>query len=39
MELCRITKDHPYKLLSRLKESGRIEQQGERKAAVYTRKS
>jgi ATP-dependent DNA helicase RecG len=39
MELCRITKDQAYKLLSRLKESGRIEQLGERKAAVYTRKS
>jgi ATP-dependent DNA helicase RecG len=39
MELCRITKDQAYKLLSRLKESGEIEQQGERKAAVYTRKS
>lgn len=35
MELCRITKDQAYKLLSRLKENGQIEQVGERKGAVY----
>jgi ATP-dependent DNA helicase RecG len=38
MELCRISKDQAYKLLSRLKENGQIEQIGERKGAVYKRK-
>ena len=38
MELCRITKDQAYKLLSRLKKDRQIEQAGERKGAVYGRK-
>jgi len=38
MELCRISKDQAYKLLSRLKEQGKIDQKGERKGAVYERK-
>lgn len=38
MDLCRITKDQAYKLLSRLKDAGEIEQKGERKASIYTRK-
>ena len=37
MELCRITKDQAYKLLSRLKTKGEIIQKGERKAAFYER--
>lgn len=38
MELCRISKDQAYKLLSRLKEQGLIEQIGDKKGAVYERK-
>lgn len=38
IELCRITPDQAYKLLNRLKKSGHIEQQGERKGAIYLRK-
>lgn len=38
MDLCRISKDQAYKLLSRLKENGRIEQVGERKGAIYRRR-
>jgi ATP-dependent DNA helicase RecG len=38
MDLCRITKDQAYKLLSRMKGTGKIEQTGERKGAVYIRK-
>jgi hypothetical protein len=37
MDLCRITKDQAYKLLNRLKSSGRIAQIGSRKGAVYER--
>jgi ATP-dependent DNA helicase RecG len=35
MELCRVTKDQAYKLVSRLKRSGQIAQKGSRKGAVY----
>lgn len=35
MELCHLTKDQAYKLLRRLKQSGRIVQVGELKSAVY----
>jgi DNA-binding transcriptional ArsR family regulator len=38
MDLCRITKDQAYNLLSRLKDIGKIEQTGERKGAIYIRK-
>jgi ATP-dependent DNA helicase RecG len=38
MDLCRITKDQAYKLLSRLKDTGKIEQTGKRKGTVYIRK-
>lgn len=38
MDFCRITKAQAYKLLNRLKESGKIEQKGERKGAIYERK-
>jgi ATP-dependent DNA helicase RecG len=38
MDLCRITKDQAYKLLSRLKSSDQIAQIGSRKGAVYERK-
>jgi len=38
IELCRITPDQAYKLLNRLKKSAFIEQQGERKGAIYQRK-
>jgi ATP-dependent DNA helicase RecG len=37
MELCRVTKDQAYKLLSRLKKKGEIIQKGEHKAAFYER--
>lgn len=37
MDLCRITKDQAYKLLNRLKSSGRIAQIGSRKGAIYER--
>ncbi|MFH1118126.1 MAG: ATP-binding protein, partial [Pseudomonadota bacterium] len=35
MELCRISKDQAYKLLSRLKKKEQIQQSGERRKAVY----
>lgn len=38
MELCRLTKDQAYKLVSRLKKRRQIQQIGERKSTVYTRK-
>lgn len=38
IELCRITPDQAYKLLNRLKKSGAIEQQGQRKGAIYVRR-
>lgn len=38
MDLCRITKDQAYKMLSRLKRSGQIAQLGSRKGAIYERK-
>jgi ATP-dependent DNA helicase RecG len=38
MELCRLTKDQAYKLVSRLKKRRLIQQIGERKSTVYTRK-
>jgi len=38
MELCRITKDQAYRLLSRLKENDQIVQIGDRKGAIYERK-
>jgi ATP-dependent DNA helicase RecG len=38
MDLCRITKDQAYKLLSRLKSSDQIAQIGSRKGSVYERK-
>lgn len=38
MDLCRISKDQAYKLLNRLKDSGKIEKKGEKKGAVYNRK-
>jgi ATP-dependent DNA helicase RecG len=38
MELCHLTKDQAYKLLSRLKKSSQIVQVGELKSAVYERK-
>ncbi len=38
MELCRVSKDQAYKLLTRLKNSGQITQVGSRKGAVYERK-
>lgn len=37
MDLCHITQDQAYKLLSRLKERGEIVQIGDRKGAVYER--
>ncbi len=37
MDLCRVTKDQAYKLLTRLKKRELIQQQGERKGAVYER--
>lgn len=38
MDLCHITQDQAYKLLSRLRKRGEIVQIGERKGAVYERK-
>lgn len=38
MDLCRVTPDQAYKLLSRLKKRGEIVQVGERKGAFYERK-
>lgn len=38
MDLCRVTKDQAYKLLTRLKISSQITQIGSRKGAVYERK-
>lgn len=38
MELCHITQDQAYKLLSRLKKRGEIVQIGDRKGAVYERR-
>lgn len=38
MELCHVTKDQAYKLLTRLKNSGHITQIGSRKGAIYERK-
>jgi ATP-dependent DNA helicase RecG len=38
VDLCRITKDQAYKLLSKLKQDGSIIQKGERKGAVYERR-
>lgn len=38
MELCHVTQDQAYKLLSRLKKRGEIVQIGDRKGAVYERK-
>jgi len=38
MDLCRTTKDQAYKLLRRLKSSGRIAQIGSRRGAFYERK-
>jgi len=37
MELCRITKDQAYKLLTRLKNNGKIMQKGAHKTAFYER--
>ena len=37
-ELCRLTPPQAYHLLKRLKSRGKIQQQGERRYAVYTRK-
>lgn len=38
MDLCRITRDQSYRLLKRLKESGKIVQVGQKKGAFYERK-
>jgi ATP-dependent DNA helicase RecG len=38
MDLCLVTKDQAYKLLSRLKKGGQVTQIGSRKGAVYERK-
>ncbi len=38
IDLCRVTPDQAYKLLSRLKKQGEIVQIGERKGAVYERR-
>jgi ATP-dependent DNA helicase RecG len=38
MDLCHVTQDQAYKLLSRLKKRGEIHQIGARKGAVYERK-
>jgi len=38
MELCHLSKDQAYKLMSRLKKQGRVEQKGERKGATYEHK-
>lgn len=38
MDLCHVTQDQAYKLLSRLKKRGEIVQIGDRKGAVYERK-
>ena len=39
MELCRITKDQAYKLLTRMKKKGLIFREGIRKASIYKRVS
>jgi len=38
IELCRLSKDQAYKLLTRLKNEGKIDLKGTRKGAVYERK-
>ena len=39
MELCRLNKDQAYRLLTKLKEEGRLEQQGEKRGTYYTLKN
>ncbi len=36
MELCRLNRGQAYRLLSKLKEEGKLEQQGEKRGAYYT---
>ncbi|MCJ7807403.1 MAG: winged helix-turn-helix domain-containing protein, partial [Dehalococcoidia bacterium] len=38
-ELCHLSLPQAYHLLKRLKEQGKIQQKGERRYAVYTRKT